>query len=84
MNTLAIDPENDYHNKRVNCCYSSELYSIEHDAEKIALIMLKFAMNRPDMLPELVLDQSHTETKTYNIQQQIEEFPDLCQQFMLV
>ena len=84
MNTLAIDPENDYHNKRVNCCYSSQLYSIEKEAETIAELMLKFAMNKPDILSDSELKTGHEETKNLKIQSQIVEFPDLCQQFMLV
>ena len=84
MNTLAIDPENDYHNKKVNCCYSSQLYSIESEADKISEFMLKFAMNKPDILSDSDLRTSHQETKHYKIQSQIVEFPDLCQQFMLV
>ena len=81
---MANDPENDYHNKRVNCCYTSKLYSIESEADSIAELMLKFAMNKPELLSDSDLRTGHEETKNYKIQSQIVEFPDLCQQFMLV
>ena len=46
--------------------------------------MLKFAMNKPDLLSDSDLRTGQEETKNYKIQSQIVEFPDLCQQFMLV
>ena len=32
LNTLAIDPDSDIFNNRINCCYVSDLYSLDsHD-----------------------------------------------------
>lgn len=83
LNTVSIDPENDYWNKRVNCCYISDLLSIENNADQIAELMLKFARNRPGYLNEEDLTRSQEETAKYKIQKQFVQFHDISQQIML-
>jgi hypothetical protein len=76
LNTLAIDPENDYWNKSVNLCYVDESLDPTADQtalDQIARRFLQFAMNHPDSQ----FSSEGSQTSRDSVQMQSVMYPDI-------
>ena len=86
LNTLAIDPDNDLFNSRINCCYVSELYDLDDSDSvmQISEILLKFASNSPETAQEFAKQAKDAEEITSRLPCQVQclEFPDISEQFL--